>query len=135
MSRESIHPWWHPSILGCFPCHPLALAEVIVKSIATGHRIVLKSNVGFEIQKINIFQVGRSSGGPLLFSARYLTRSKMATRKVVLRRASAIRQGIRSCYLELQTNGLELFCWVFWLSLVCLQKILFIEISGDMLWD
>ena len=27
-----------------------------MKSIATGHRIVLKSNVGFEIQKINIFQ-------------------------------------------------------------------------------
>lgn len=35
----------------------VSLSQVIVKSIATGHRIVLKSNVGFEIQKINIFQV------------------------------------------------------------------------------
>eukprot|EP00913_Durusdinium_trenchii_P007896 g7408.t1 len=34
----------------------VSLSQVIVKSIATGHRIVLKSNVGFEIQKINIFQ-------------------------------------------------------------------------------
>lgn len=33
----------------------VSLSQVIVKSIATGHRIVLKSNVGFEIQKINIF--------------------------------------------------------------------------------
>jgi intraflagellar transport protein 172 len=29
---------------------------VIVKSLATGARIVLKSNVGFEIKKINIYQ-------------------------------------------------------------------------------
>jgi len=34
----------------------VSLSQVIVKSLATGARIVLKSNVGFEIKKINIFQ-------------------------------------------------------------------------------
>lgn len=34
----------------------VSLSQVIVKSVATGARIVLKSNVGFEIKKINIFQ-------------------------------------------------------------------------------
>mmetsp|Transcript_147414 Transcript_147414/g.383208 ORF Transcript_147414/g.383208 Transcript_147414/m.383208 type:complete len:1766 (-) Transcript_147414:28-5325(-) len=34
----------------------VSLSQVIVKSLATGARIVLKSNVGFEIMKINIFQ-------------------------------------------------------------------------------
>jgi intraflagellar transport protein 172 len=34
----------------------ISLSQVIVKSLATGARIVLKSNVGFEIKKINIFQ-------------------------------------------------------------------------------
>lgn len=34
----------------------VSLSQVIVKSLATGSRIVLKSNVGFEIKKINIFQ-------------------------------------------------------------------------------
>jgi intraflagellar transport protein 172 len=34
----------------------VSLSQVIVKSLATGARIVLKSNVGFEITKINIFQ-------------------------------------------------------------------------------
>lgn len=34
----------------------VSLSQVIVKSLQTGARIVLKSNVGFEIKKINIFQ-------------------------------------------------------------------------------
>eukprot|EP00928_Gymnodinium_smaydae_P061483 TRINITY_DN45540_c0_g1_i1.p1 TRINITY_DN45540_c0_g1~~TRINITY_DN45540_c0_g1_i1.p1 ORF type:complete len:1813 (+),score=398.59 TRINITY_DN45540_c0_g1_i1:155-5440(+) len=34
----------------------VSLSQVIVKSLDTGARIVLKSNVGFEIKKINIFQ-------------------------------------------------------------------------------
>jgi len=34
----------------------VSLSQVIVKSLSTGARIVLKSNVGFEIRKINIFQ-------------------------------------------------------------------------------
>jgi intraflagellar transport protein 172 len=34
----------------------ISLSQVIVKSLSTGARIVLKSNVGFEIKKINIFQ-------------------------------------------------------------------------------
>lgn len=34
----------------------ISLSQVIVKSLATGQRIVLKSNVGFEIKKINIYQ-------------------------------------------------------------------------------
>ncbi|CAK0863800.1 unnamed protein product, partial [Prorocentrum cordatum] len=34
----------------------ISLSQVIVKSLATGARIVLKSNVGFEIKKINIYQ-------------------------------------------------------------------------------
>mmetsp|Transcript_2625 Transcript_2625/g.6756 ORF Transcript_2625/g.6756 Transcript_2625/m.6756 type:complete len:1758 (-) Transcript_2625:76-5349(-) len=33
----------------------VSLSQVIVKSLATGARIVLKSNVGFEIRKINIY--------------------------------------------------------------------------------
>uniref|UniRef100_A0A7S2Q9T2 Intraflagellar transport protein n=1 Tax=Zooxanthella nutricula TaxID=1333877 RepID=A0A7S2Q9T2_9DINO len=38
----------------------VSLSQVIVKNLATGARIVLKSNVGFEIKKINIF-CGRQS--------------------------------------------------------------------------
>ena len=34
----------------------VSLSQVIVKSLRSGARIVLKSNVGFEIKKINIFQ-------------------------------------------------------------------------------
>jgi intraflagellar transport protein 172 len=34
----------------------VSMSQVIVKSLATGSRIVLKSNVGFEIKKINIYQ-------------------------------------------------------------------------------
>jgi len=34
----------------------VSLSQVIVKSLSTGARIVLKSSVGFEIKKINIFQ-------------------------------------------------------------------------------
>ena len=34
----------------------ISLSQVIVKNLTTGSRIVLKSNVGFEIKKINVFQ-------------------------------------------------------------------------------
>ena len=34
----------------------VSLSQVIVKNLSTGARIVLKSNVGFEIKKINIFK-------------------------------------------------------------------------------
>ncbi|CAD7965624.1 unnamed protein product [Amoebophrya sp. A120] len=34
----------------------ISLSQVIVKNLTSGSRIVLKSNVGFEIKKINVFQ-------------------------------------------------------------------------------
>ena len=39
----------------------VSLSQVIVKSLRSGARIVLKSNVGFEIKKINIFQARAQS--------------------------------------------------------------------------
>ena len=41
---------------GAYEFTYVSLSQVIVKNLSSGARIVLKSNVGFEIKKINIFK-------------------------------------------------------------------------------